>query len=160
MTQQTYAPWVKPIAERYEQERNEVARVARQIPDELWGMPSPLPGWSFKDVLAHLAGSQNLVKILRGVTEGRPVDPAIFAETDAQNAEQIEERRDRSVRELIAEIEETKGEVLELFAALSEEDKDRRQDDFPMSLSEGLSVYHHDEAHRADLTPALDSVML
>ena len=162
----TFAPWVKPIAKTLRESRGQVIRAARQMFPEHWRMPSLLPGWSYQDILAHMGkgNDQLLQKILRSVVARERLDASILnVDTNAANARGVEERRGRSVEELIAELEEAGEEIQELLSGLTEADEELGQDDLPMSLGEFLrqvQAEDHDREHLAQLRPALDSVML
>ena len=164
MTDRTFAPWVGPIAKPLREGRAQVIRAAHQMLPELWRTPSPLPGWSYQDVLAHLASSDTsgLHLVLRAVIAREPVDASLLSEVDARNARNVEERRGRTVAELIAELEEAGEETQELLSRLTEDDQELRQEDIPMSLGEGLGgdPGGHDREHLAQFRKALDSVML
>jgi hypothetical protein len=70
MTARTFAPWVAPIAEEIRAGRVEVARTARQLLPEHWNLPSPLAGWTYKDLLAHLASGDWVFQwMLRGALD-------------------------------------------------------------------------------------------
>ncbi len=162
MTTRTFAPWVQPVANELRQGRWEIARVARQVPPELWTMPSPLEGWTYKDLLAHLAvGDWVCQSILRAVVANERADLAILAQLNGRNEQYRREREGRSVDELIAEVQSEGEETQELLAGLSEEDEQRKQEDAPMSLGEYLRMFpSHDRGHLAQLKTALDNVML
>ena len=164
MTQRTFATWVEPLAAANRESRSELVRVARQVPDAVWPQPSPLPGWSHKDLLAHLAGEteKSFLQILRAVVDRKPVDAALLGEADEKNARDVEARRSRSVEELIVEINADGEELMELLSRLTEEDENLRQEGIPMTLGEDLSNEpggHHRE-HTVPLRAAVDSIML
>lgn len=164
MTVRTFATWVEPLAEANRESRAQLVRVARQVPDQLWPQPSPLPNWSYKDVLAHVAGDtgKTFLRILRSVVAREPVESALLGPPDERNERDVETRRERSVDELIDEIEADTEELQDLLSRLTEEDKDLRQENLPMSLGEGLSNEPggHYRTHMAHLQAALDAIML
>ncbi len=156
-----YASWVEPVAERTSAVRMEFVEVARSIPAGDWDKSSPVAGWTYKDLLAHLAGDtgKNFLSILRAVVARERVDGSLLGSPDDRNARDLEERRGRSVEELIAEIEADTEEHLDLVSRLSETDKDLRQDDIPTSLGEGLTndPGGHVRRHLAQLRTALEA---
>jgi len=128
-------------------------------------MPSPLEGWTYKDVLAHLAtGDWVCQTILRSVVTNKPLDLAVINldYINAGNARLLAERKERSVEELIAEVEAEGEETQELLAQLSEGDEGRTQEGAPMSLGQYLkdAFPGHDRDHAAHLRTALDNLML
>ena len=157
MTGRTFAPWVEPIAAHLRESRREVAEVARAVPEVAWGRPSPDPGWSYRDLLAHLAvGDWVCQTVLRAAVGGEPFDMTITTQLDDRNARMIEERKGRSVQELIAEVAAEGQETQELLGRLDEADEERRQEDAPMSLGEYLRFFPtHDRDHLAQLRTAL-----
>ena len=161
--ERTFAPWVAPIAAQIREGRGQVIRAAQQMLPEQWRMPSPLPGWSYQDVLAHLAvGDWVCQTVLRAATANERLDMAAIADLDGTNERYRQERAGRSVEELLVEVEEEGEETQELLSRLTEDDKELRQEDIPMSLGEGLArdPGGHDREHLAQLRQALDSVML
>ena len=159
-TNRTFAAWVEPLAEAPRKSRGEVIAFARSLSPDAWGESSPLDGWAYKDLLAHLAGDTGklIQGVLRSVIAAEPLDRAILNGADETNKRDVAERRGRSVEELIAEIE-ADGETLdELFSQLTEEQRDLRQDGFPMSLGEALSndPGGHFRAHLGQLQAALE----
>ena len=163
MTNRTFATWVEPIAEATRQSRSEVVSFARLLPSDAWRKSSPLDGWTHKDLLAHLAGGSGKLfhGILRSVIAAEPLDPAILnrAEAiDSINAGEVANRRDRPVEELIGEIEADGETYDDLLSQLTEEQKDLRQDGFPMSLGEALAndPGGHFRVHVAQLRTALE----
>jgi uncharacterized protein (TIGR03083 family) len=150
---------VDPIAERVRANRSEIVRTAREITPEMWSEPSPDEGWSYKDLLTHVAGDtdKNVQNVLRSVVTGQPVDPALFSDIDAKNARDLEQRRTRSVDELIAEIEHDGETILDLLSQLNEEHASLRQENFPVSLGDALPPFpDHDATHLAQLRTALE----
>jgi uncharacterized protein (TIGR03083 family) len=164
MTTRTFAQWVVPSAEQLRQSRTEIARTARQLLPEHWSMPSPLEGWSYKDLLAHLAtGDRVFQTVLRAVTAGEPLDIAKINldYVNAGNGRLLEERKERPVEELIVEVEAEGEKTQELLAKLSDADEGRTQEGAPMSLAEGVRSFPgHDRDHLAQLKTVLDNVML
>ncbi len=157
MTSRTFASWVEPIATQLRESRREIAEIARTIPDGAWSRPSPDPGWSYRDLLAHLAvGDWVCQTVLRAAVGGEQFDMTITTHLDDHNARVIEERKGRSVQELIAEVAAEGEETQELLRQLSEAHEERRHEDAPMSLVEFLRFYPtHDRDHLAQLRTAL-----
>ncbi len=160
MAERTYATWVEPIAAKDRESRDELLEFARSLKAEDWERASPLPGWTLKDLLAHLAGGtgKNFQTILEAVISRQSVDPAVLADPDERNQRDVEERKDSSVGELISEIETEAAAIDLLLSKLTEEHKDLRQDNIPMSLGEGLSQDPggHYRTHLADFKAAME----
>ena len=164
MTERTFAAWLAPTAARLRESREELLELVRRLSPADWGRPTPNEGWTYKDILAHLASSDasDLHIVLRAVIARERVDPTLLSDPDARNARNVEERRGRSVEELIAELEADGEETQQLLSQLRPGDENLRQDDIPMSLGEGLGndPGGHDREHLAHLRVALESVML
>ncbi len=162
MTNRAFTSWVEPVATRMRASGARVLEYARAVPADAWATPSPLEGWSCKDVLAHIgkANDQMFQAILREVIAGRNLDRSIFAvDTDGDNERLVEERRDRPVAEIIAEVEEADEEVQELLSQLTDEAEDYRQDDPPFIFSGFMRLVHdedHDGEHLAQIRAALE----
>lgn len=164
MTQRTFAPWVEPVAAELRQSRAEIARTARQLLPEHWSMPSPLEGWTYKDLLAHLATGDWLCQArLESVvnrTEPPWPDGDVLDWISRGNARRIEERRARTPDELIAEVEAEGEETQALLARLSN-DNEASDVKAPAPLGDYLRGFPgHDRSHLAQLKTALDSVMM
>jgi uncharacterized protein (TIGR03083 family) len=165
VTTRTFAPWVEPIAAQLRLTRHEVVRAATQYLPEFWGWMSPLPGWTYKDLLAHLAsGDWVLQTVLRQIIANQPIDVATVTNLDwvnAGNAQRVEERRGRTPEELMAEVEAESAETQELLSQLREEHEGWTQEGAPITLGQFLAGFpEHDRGHLAQLRVALESVML
>ncbi|MEX1253678.1 MAG: DinB family protein [Dehalococcoidia bacterium] len=165
MTTRTFAPWVEPVAAELRETRSLIARKANQIPEEVWALPSPLPEWSYKDLLAHLAtGDWVCHVILRTIMANEVLDLATVANLDwvaMGNAERLAARKERPAQELIAEVRVHNDETQELLAQLTAADEERTQEGAPMTLGAYLKGFAgHDRDHLAQLETALQNVMM
>ena len=160
MTSRTFALWVEPIAAKNAAAAQEIVETAGSIPAEAWDQPSPLAGWSYKDVLAHVASNDDLRYLLTCVIAREWADPARFVIGGAAelNAREVAERRDRTVQDLISEFEAQESETQDLLAQLSDADSDYKQEDIPWSLGLALSAAEagfHYKQHLEQLRAAL-----
>jgi hypothetical protein len=164
MTVRTFVPWVEPFAQELRSGRHEVVRTARMLLPEHWSLPSPLEGWTYKDLLAHLATGDWLFQtVLGAVVANEPIDLALINadSVNAGNAQRVEERKATSVDALIAEVETEGEKTQELLSRLSEAHEGRTQEGAPMSMADALRAFPgHDRGHLAQLKTALDNVML
>jgi hypothetical protein len=160
MASREFVPWVQPIAILLADDHSELVDFARSLPQEVWDKPSEIEGWTYKHILAHLAGGndQLLQVLLRKVVAREPLDPALLdVDTDAENATRIEERVGWPIGRLLGELEEAGDEVQDLLAQLNEEDRDYRGGSFPMTIGQFLQIVkkeRHDMIHLAQLRPA------
>ncbi len=164
MTSRAFASWVEPIAANDREARAEFLAVARSAPAELWSRPSPNDGWSCKDLLAHLAGDTGtwFRYIVVTVLEGGRLDPKRvedISNADALNAHDVEERRGRSIGELLAEFEAGGEERQELMSRLTDGHEHLRQGEYPISFGEflGSNPGGHVREHLAQLRTALEA---
>ncbi len=165
MTSRTFAAWVEPIAAKHRAEKQQVLDFARSLPNDAWGLPTGLEGWTCKDVLAHIGkgNDQLFQQLLRQVIAGENVDTSIFAtvDTDGENASGVTARRGMSADELIAEFEEAAEEIDDLFSRLTDEQEHLRQDDPPFILKGFLDMVDkesHSLEHLKQIRAAVEAV--
>lgn len=92
-------------------------RVMYSIAPETWATPSPAPGWSYHDLLAHLATADRAFqRQLRAVLATGRADRSPDAEQ--VHCGLIDERRDASEEQLIEEYIASRHETLRLLAQL------------------------------------------
>ena len=166
MSHSGFASWVEPIARRDREGRKELVRFARSLSDEGWLLPSPLEGWTCKDVLAHLAGDTGkwFENILLSVLRSQPLDAERFgpqADPDLLNAPDIEARRNDTVSELIAEIELDGRKHEEKLSSLTDDHEHHPLAHYSYSLGEFLRNREagnrggHDREHLAHIQAAV-----
>jgi hypothetical protein len=158
----TFAGWVEPIAARYEAARQEVVALARRVPLDAWADASSVEGWTFRDVLAHLAeGDAYKRQLLRAVLDGES--------TDMRPVNELREERNTAIRrrgaaltidELISRTVSDGSETQDLLSRLTDAQENvrvitSRTNPHPLSLRESLDSYRHDEEHMDHLLPAL-----
>lgn len=162
MRELTYAPWVEPVARMHAGDRAAVVSFARAAPAEFWPQPSPVPGWSNHDLLAHLAGGndQLLQTLLRIATGHADVDPSqLDPDTDAENAARVNERRGWQLVQLIDELVRDDAEIQEMLSELTVDDEGRRFEGFAITLGQFLKIVlreRHDHEHLMQLQEGID----
>ena len=130
-----------------------------------WTTGEVLPGWSAKDVLAHIAAWETRVATylpdLLADSGRHPESPSlgggglVGVEADTFSAEQVALRRERTPRELLAELSDSRRRILEALA-------NARDDDLvnPRAAPWGQvtierwalqEIYEHDGHHAAQL---------
>jgi uncharacterized protein (TIGR03083 family) len=136
-------------------EREDVLAFCRLLGDDEWKAPSGCPGWSVKDVVAHLTAVAHgvftpwLLKLVRTKDVGR------------RNDADVEARRDRTPAEVLAEYETWSGRLPNLMQAgqlpglaalpLPLGDIGR----YPLAMTASAIVFDHHVHLRHDLAPAL-----
>ena len=169
MTTRTFLPWVEGPAKQMRESRIEVRRTAEKLLPELWTMPSPLEGWTYKDLLAHLASGewvvQMMLRTVLGIEKELPEQASLEFVNDG-NAERLAARKDTSIEELIAEITSTGEATQDLLSKLTENTQPslavwHRPNGDPVTLEQWLTGFpQHDVTHGAQLKTALDNVMM
>lgn len=158
-----FASWVAPIAERDRAAREELLRFVRSVPDERWHARID-DAWSAKDVLAHLAGDTGkwFAKLIGTALGGEVLDPRSF-DVHAINARDVQARRDRSILELIDEIERDSESHLAMLSRLRDEHQSMLMASYGNTFGAFLSNDpagnrgQHDLAHLAQLRDLADS---
>ena len=118
-------------------------------------------GWNVKDHLTHIiAWEQSIIFFLQGKPrhEAVGIDEAFFAsqDYDGQNEAIRRQRESASIREVLAQMQKTHGELMELVNPLSEADLNRPFRSYPpdtpaadrrsvMSLIQGDTSEHFSE---------------
>jgi len=130
---------------------------SRALPPDAWTLNAHESAWTCKDLLAHLAGDtgQNLHVALRAIVDGRALPAALFADFDERNERDVEQRRSRSVAELIDELRAAGEETQRLLSLLSDDDEHRREAGLRGTLAEALrALAEHDAVHLDQLRAA------
>lgn len=109
------------IIEAYNRERDALLALAKRIDAGAWEKPSPCPGWSAKDLFAHLAVSATRMSTyVKLMLEGERPNPT-RADLDASNQASVEERRGRSLDELTSEIRSSHQKNIDLLLSLTDD---------------------------------------
>jgi uncharacterized protein (TIGR03083 family) len=158
--ERTFAAWVEPYAARWRDVRAELLSFARSAPADAWSRPSPLEGWSCKDLLAHIGANtgRNTHRLTEDVIARKPIDlAALTAEVDRINASDVEARRDRPVDAIIAELEDEGAAWQDMLTRFRDEDKDYVPEGAPFSVSAYFeqAAGTHDREHLEQLRSAI-----
>ncbi len=165
MPERTFAGWVMPIAQRDREGRAALLAYARSALSNLWQQPSPVDGWQCRDLLAHIAGDTGkwFSHMLHAALDGQQFDPTRVGpgvDIDAINKRDVEERRSRSVAELMAEIEADGEEHEKLLSRLTDDHKEFRLAEHMLRelLGGNRSGNRgaHDREHLAQMREALE----
>jgi len=161
MKGRAFASWVQPIAARFRSTRREVAELARELPEDAWQLPSLVEGWTYRDVLAHLAEGDAAIRlVVKAVLDGADTDMRPQNEQrESRNAAILQRGATRTIDELISSALQDSEETQLLLSRLSDDDENvlvitsRTRPD-PIALGGCLANYHHDEEHLAQLRAA------
>jgi hypothetical protein len=155
-------PRVAPTHERWDRVTKYLVRVAETVDAGRWGEASPYPGWTYKDLLGHLATGYTVrLAHLRSLVETGRLGPE--PDADAANAEDIAQHRKSSPEALVEEMVRQRSEVRRLLGLLRPEHLEvrtlvRRRDETPLDgwFVEALDHWHeHDLEHAAELAPIM-----
>jgi hypothetical protein len=146
-------PRVRPIAERWDRVTEYLVLVAQAVDSRKWADPSPYPGWTYKDLLAHLAtGYAVRLAQLRSLIDTGRLGPA--PDADSANAENIARHRESTPKALVEEMVRQRSEVRRLLGLLRPEHLQASTE--RGSFLEGLQHFHeHDLDHAAELAPIM-----
>jgi hypothetical protein len=155
----TYVPEVRPAAEALTPDAT--LYVTYSVDPVQWELPSTVPGWSHRDLLAHIAtGDWVLQTHLRSLIEDGHV--AEWPNVDEGNAERLQERRHATVNQLIDEYLSMRHGTTLLLAKLKpphlEEKISFRWEPSPNehTVLEYLTMFErHERTHRDQLRPAM-----
>jgi len=155
-------PRARPIAERWQRVTDYLVAITRGVEPSQWSDPSPYPGWTYKDLLAHLATGYTVrLGQLRGLVEKGELSAQ--PDADAANAENIARHRRSSPEALVEEMVRQRSEVRRLMGLLGREHLEVRTNVHrrgqPVKhgpFLEALQHWHeHDLEHAADLAPIM-----
>jgi hypothetical protein len=165
MTDLTFAEWVAPIASRFASTRREFTDCASRVLADAWDASSPVEGWRFRDVLAHMAEADTFIRaVIEAVLDSSDTDlRPVSAEREVRIARALERGAELPIDGLIARASREGEFTQELLSRLTMDDEHRqvitsRTNPAPMTLSEFLMGYHHYEEHLQHLLPALATV--
>ncbi len=103
-----------------------IGALLRSLDDEDWGRPSPLPGWDVRDNVAHIVGTELL---LRGesppeVEVDRDANPHVRSDFAAFNEVWVISMRELTPAEMVARFEEVTAGRLDALRSMSQEEWD------------------------------------
>lgn len=156
MSERTFVPWVAPAAQGLRESRRQIAEWARTMPADAWPKPSPDDGWTYKDLLGHLAvGDWLFQSMLSAVTAGEAFEMPAMEHVNEVNAQHRKELAGHSVDQLIAGVAAEGEETQELLSRLTEAHEGERLG--PVGLGDWVRGFsRHDTIHLAELRTAVD----
>jgi len=99
-------------------------RAAYSAADDAWDEESSAcPGWTYHDILAHIASNERRLQIrLRSAMGEAPeAELASLNDVDAWNREAVEERKGRSIRELVDELAAGRQGTIQVLSRVQEQ---------------------------------------
>jgi len=156
-------PPLATVIERWQRVTDYLVAIARGVEPSRWRDPSPYQGWTYKDLLAHLATGYTVrLAQLRDLLEKGELGPE--PDADAANARNIARYRESSPEALVAEMVRQRSEVRRFLGLLRPEHLGVRitiphphgQAPRQGTSLDALQYWHeHDLKHAADLAPIM-----
>ena len=120
MTERKPEPRRAEIIAAYNRERDALLDLFKRVDDSAWEKPSPCPGWSAKDLVAHMTNSATFIPTyVQWMLEGRPNQGK--AALDTRNEAGVQQRRGRSLDELVNELKISHQRNIDLLLSLTDE---------------------------------------
>ncbi len=119
----TFLPEIEEKLGVFQRRREGAIRAVYSVADEAWDEESALPGWTYKDILGHIASNETRHQVrLRAVLgEGDEAELRAMEDGHAWNERARQERRGLSARELVDEMTAGRQEVMRLLSRLRPE---------------------------------------
>ena len=116
-------PKLESLAERMKNERPQLLDAVRAVADAQANQKRPGDNYSIREILAHLAGAERgMTRMAQLAAAGQnPRLPPGYT-NDEYNARQQAKRQDKTVAELVAELNESRVQLFAFMETLKEED--------------------------------------
>jgi len=115
----------EPMIDRLQEVWSDIASLCRELDDAQWELPTDLPGWSVKDNVAHMIGTERM--LMGEQPEAGPGGDGAHVRNDIGRANEawVDSYRARPGAEVLAAFEEVTARRLEELRALTPADWDR-----------------------------------
>lgn len=114
-----------PVIDLLATEWSTLDELCSRLDDVDWGRDTDLPGWTVRDVVSHIIGTERMLAGDPAPPAPDPVPPHVHNPIGEANEAWVAERRDRSGEEVLAELREVTQRRLEQLRAMTPEDLDR-----------------------------------
>ncbi len=146
---------LEPFVDMLSISRRNLWRAIESLPPDELLLRMPRSEWSIKDALAHLAGNEALMtKALQNIATGSQESEREF-DNEAENRAQVARGRQKSLDQVLHDLEESRRRLLELLDGLTREQLERRGNhpyQGQMTVREFLAViYTHEETHTREI---------
>ncbi len=156
----TFLPEIEQTFRTLARYRDGLLRAVYSVAEDAWDGASELSGWSYKDILAHLASNEARHHTRLRAVLGERDEAALKAiiDLDAWNQREIDERRGRSVPQLLDELLRGRHQTFQLLSRLRSQHLPG-----PITLSDGSTCAvpeyirlfsEHECRHAGQLVPA------
>src|SRR3990172_2937163 len=117
----TFLPEIEATFRTLSRYREGFLRAVYSVAEEAWDEAGPDPGWTYRDTLAHVASNDLRAQTRLRALLGERDDAELAAledlrDWDGWNRRAVEERRGRSVSELVDELAASRHETLQLLS--------------------------------------------
>jgi uncharacterized damage-inducible protein DinB len=120
LEQLSFTPEIEGRVGRLLRAQEGFLRAVYQVADDAWDEESPMtPGWTYHDVLAHIASNEQRLQTRFRSAKGAGSEKELAAVNNVEewNAGAVKARRGRSMRELVDEWQAGKHETLRILAS-------------------------------------------
>jgi uncharacterized damage-inducible protein DinB len=109
--------------------RNQLLALCRQMTEQEWSLPTDDGLWTVKDNVLHVSISEpGLVRLAKKALQGEPLRSPDF-DLDYYNERQVAKYREKTVDEIIADLEAARTATLAFIESLQDRDLDREAED-------------------------------
>jgi uncharacterized damage-inducible protein DinB len=156
----TFVPEIEATFRTLSRYREGLLRAVYSLAEDAWDEDGPDPGWTYRDTLAHVASNglriQTRLRALLGQRDEAELEA--LRDWDGWNRRAVEDRRGRSVSELVDELAASGHETLRLLSRVGP-----KLLSAPITMSDGSTANvleyidmftGHEAGHAAQLIPA------
>ena len=114
----TFVPEIDATLRTLTRHRDATLRAVYSVADEAWEEESALAGWTYRDILTHLASNdiRHEIRLRAALGEGDPAELRSLDDVDGWNERARQERRGLGARELIDELAAHRQGVMRLLS--------------------------------------------
>ena len=114
----TFVPEIEATLRTVTRRRDGTLRAAYSVADEAWEEEGALTGWTYKDILTHLASNdiRHEIRLRAALGEGDAAELRSLDDVDGWNERARQERRGLGARELIDELAAHRQGVMRLLS--------------------------------------------
>jgi predicted DNA-binding ribbon-helix-helix protein len=157
----TFVPEIEATLRAMTRYREGFIRAVYSVAEDAWDEEaSSAPGWSYKDLLAHVASNdlraQTRLRALLG--ERDDAELAALEDEDAWNLREVEKRRGHTFPQLVEELDANRHDTIEILSRIRSE---HHSTHMPLAHGETATpteyiemVSGHEARHGAQLVPA------